>query len=140
MLPALAAQYTRLSESSGLRGGVLCAAGDVFCAGLDLADVMPKAIADGRGAYLEQGQCDPFALYGPPCSKPIVVAVHGRCYTAGLELVLAADMCVAAKGTVLGQQEVTRGIIPLGGATFRLPAAIGWHNAMRAILAGDTFT
>jgi enoyl-CoA hydratase len=131
--------YTTLSNSTRLRCGVVCGEGDVFCAGLDLADVIPASIAEGAASYLKPGQCDPFGIYGPPCAKPVITAVHGRCYTAGLELVLAADMCVAAKGTLFSQQETTRGIFPLGGATIRLPMAIGWGGAMHCILAGGGF-
>lgn len=132
--------YTTLSNSNRLRCGVVCGEGDVFCAGLDLADVMPASIAEGAASYLKPGQCDPFGMYGPPCAKPVITAVHGRCYTAGLELALAADMCVAAKGTLFSQQETTRGIFPLGGATIRLPMAIGWGAAMHCILAGGGFS
>ena len=139
-LRLLAAGYTTLSQSDRLRCGVVCGEGDVFCAGLDLADVIPASIAEGSGSYLKPGQCDPFRLYGPACAKPVITAVHGRCYTAGLELTLAADMCVAAKGTQFAQQETTRGIFPLGGATIRLPMAIGWGRAMQCILAGGGFS
>jgi enoyl-CoA hydratase len=138
-LRLLAEGYTKLSQSDRLRCGVVCGEGDVFCAGLDLADVIPALIAEGSGSYLKPGQCDKFRLYGPACSKPVIIAVHGHCYTAGLELTLAADMCVAAKGTLFAQQETTRGIFPLGGGTIRLPAAIGWGRAMHCILAGGGF-
>jgi enoyl-CoA hydratase len=139
-LRILAGAYTRLSNSKELRCGVVYGEGDVFCAGLDLADVIPASIEEGSNTYLKPGQCDPFRLYGPPCSKPVIMAVHGRCYTAGLELTLAADMCVAARDTQFGQQETTRGIFPLGGGTIRLPMAIGWGPAMRCILAGGQFS
>jgi enoyl-CoA hydratase/carnithine racemase len=139
-LRQLAQAYTALSQSDHLRCGLLCGEGDVFCAGLDLADVLPAAIQDGPGSYLQDGQCDPFRLWGPGCKKPIITAVHGRCYTAGLELVLAGDMCVAATGTQFAQLETKRGIFPFGGGTLRLPEAIGWGNAMRCILAGGTFS
>jgi enoyl-CoA hydratase len=139
-LRLLVEAYTRLSNSEALRCGVVCGEGDVFCAGLDLADVIPASIEEGANSYLKPGHCDPFRLYGPACSKPVITAVHGRCYTAGLELALAADMCVAATGTQFGQQETTRGIFPLGGATIRLPMAIGWGAAMRCILAGGQFS
>lgn len=138
-LRILADAYTRLSSTKELRCGLLHGEGDVFCAGLDLADVIPASIEEGSGSYLKPGQCDPFRLYGPACSKPVISVVHGRCYTAGLELTLAADMCVASSDTMFGQQETTRGIFPLGGATIRLPMAIGWGAAMRCILAGGQF-
>ena len=139
-LRQLAQAYTTLAAADHLRCGLLCGEGDVFCAGLDLADVLPAAVQDGPDAYLEDGQCDPFRLWGPACTKPVITAVHGRCYTAGLELVLASDMCVAAAGTQFAQLETRRGIFPFGGGTFRLPEAIGWGNAMRCILAGGTFS
>ncbi|MBC7725337.1 MAG: enoyl-CoA hydratase, partial [Burkholderiaceae bacterium] len=46
---------------------------------------------------------------------------------------------VAAESTTFGQIEVSRGILPFGGATIRLPRAVGWGNAMRWILTGDGF-
>ncbi len=140
MLSALSAAYTRLDQDAALRVGVLYGEGSVFTAGLDLASALPRMAAEGPSAYLADAHVDPFGLFAAPCTKPVIVAVHGRCYTAGLELTLAADMCIAAAGTVFGQMEVRRGIFPFGGATLRLPDAIGWHNAMRYMLAGDTFS
>lgn len=139
VLAGLAQAYTDLSSDNDLRCAVIFAHGKHFSTGLDLMHVMPRTVADGPAAYLGEGQCDPFGNFGPPASKPVICAVHGYCYTAGLELVLAADMCVAAEDTRFGQMEVSRGIFPFGGATFRLPRAVGWYNAMRYMLAGDTF-
>jgi enoyl-CoA hydratase/carnithine racemase len=59
--------------------------------------------------------------------------------TLGIELLLAADIRVAATGTRFAQLEVQRGIYPFGGATLRLPRAGGWGNAMRWLLTGDEF-
>ena len=42
-------------------------------------------------------------------------------------------------GFGFGQIEVSRGILPFGGATIRFPRAAGWSNAMRWILTGDEF-
>jgi enoyl-CoA hydratase/carnithine racemase len=72
-------------------------------------------------------------------TKPVVIAVHGICLTLGIELMLASDIAVAAESTTFGQIEVARGILPFGGATIRFPRAVGWGNAMRWILTGDTF-
>ena len=52
---------------------------------------------------------------------------------------LASDIVIAADSTVFGQIEVARGILPFGGATIRFPRAVGWGNAMRWVLTGDTF-
>jgi enoyl-CoA hydratase/carnithine racemase len=67
------------------------------------------------------------------------MAVQGICLTLGIELMLASDIVVAADSTTFAQIEVARGILPFGGATLRFPRAVGWGNAMRWILTGDTF-
>jgi enoyl-CoA hydratase len=54
-------------------------------------------------------------------------------------LILAADIAVADETTTFGQIEVSRGILPFGGATTRFSARVGWGNAMRWLLTGDTF-
>ena len=78
-------------------------------------------------------------MSGPRVRKPVVVAVQGTCLTLGIELILAADVAVAARSTTFAQIEVARGILPFGGATIRFPRAAGWGNAMRYILTGDPF-
>jgi len=73
-------------------------------------------------------------------SKPLIMAVQGRCYTLGTELSLAADIVVAAADTRFAQLEVKRGIFPFGGATIRMAKTAGWGNAMRYLLTGDEFS
>jgi enoyl-CoA hydratase/carnithine racemase len=74
-----------------------------------------------------------------PVSKPIVVGTKGTCFTLGIELMLAADVTIAADNTTFAQLEVQRGILPFGGATLRFATRCGWGNAMRWMLTGDTF-
>lgn len=144
MIRGLAAAYTRLADDDDLRCGVVYAEGPHFCGGLDLADMTPKmmngdSVGSVQSQFMDKGQCDPFRLAGRECEKPVIFAVQGRCYTAAVELILAADMCVATSDTIFGQMETSRGIFPLGGATARMPALFGWHNAMRYLVTGDTF-
>ena len=68
-----------------------------------------------------------------------MLAVQGTCLTLGVELALASDIVVAADSTRFGQIEVRRGILPFGGATTRFAARVGWGDAMRWMLTGDTF-
>ena len=138
LLRELAAAYTRLEQDDSLRVGLLYAEGEHFTGGLDLADVGPS-LASGTIEYRDPDQADPWGLAGPERVKPVVVAVHGICLTLGIELILAADVAVAADSATFAQIEVARGILPFGGATVRLPAAVGWGNAMRYQLTGDRF-
>lgn len=136
MLADLSRAYGLLESDDSLRAGVLFAHGDHFTAGLDLVDVGP-AIVNGEVPFTEDGR-DPWRLDGT-WTKPVVAAAHGWCMTLGIELLLAADIRVAASGTRFAQMEVRRGIYPFGGATIRLPQQMGWGNAMRWLLTGDEF-
>lgn len=136
MLADLSRAYALLESDETLRAGVLFAHGDHFTSGLDLVDVGP-AIAGGQVPFPDDGR-DPWRLDGT-WTKPIVAAAHGWCLTLGIELLLAADIRVAAAGTRFSQMEVLRGIYPFGGATIRLPRHTGWGNAMRWLLTGDEF-
>lgn len=137
MLRELGEAFTAYEAQPELRCAVLYANGDNFTAGLDLAEVGP-AVRDGE-ALFPLDSIDPLSLHDPKRTKPLVMAVQGWCLTIGIELLLAADIRLAAEGTRFGQIEINRGIFPFGGATVRLPKVAGWGNAMRWLLTGDRF-
>lgn len=139
MLNDLAMAYTKLEDTPELRCGVLYAVGEMFTAGLDLAAVAPVIEKKGALAYPENA-IDPFGVHtSRERTKPVVAAVHGKCLTLGIELLLACDIRIAADNASFAQIEVKRGIFPFGGATLRLPEVAGWGNAMRWLLTGDEF-
>ncbi len=136
MLADLSRAYALLESDETLRAAILFAHGDHFTSGLDLVDVGPN-IVNGEVPFPDDGR-DPWRLDGT-WTKPVVAAAHGWCLTLGIELLLAADIRIAAAGTRFAQMEVLRGIYPFGGATIRLPRQTGWGNAMRWLLTGDEF-
>jgi enoyl-CoA hydratase/carnithine racemase len=139
MLDELALAYARLEDSEDVRCGVLFAEGEMFTAGLDLAAIAPTIAISGALEYPENS-IDPLNLYGGRTrTKPLVAAVHGKCLTVGIELLLAADVRIASETTTFAQIEIKRGIFPFGGATLRFPEVSGWGNAMRWLLTGDEF-
>lgn len=136
MYHALARAYATLARDDELRAGVLFAHGEHFTAGLDLAEFSP-VFASGAWSVPDDG-IDPLGLGGGKrLEKPIVCALQGICFTIGIELMLATDIRVAARGVRFGQIEIKRGIYPVGGATTRMPREVGWGNAMRWLLTGD---
>ncbi len=137
MLSELSEAYTLLENNPELRCGLLYSTSENFTTGLDLADVTPH-IQSGEVLFPED-KIDPVRITGKELSKPLVVAVEGYCLTIGIELLLAADICIAASSTRFGQIEVQRGIFPFGGATIRMVQRAGWGNAMRHLLTGDQF-
>jgi enoyl-CoA hydratase len=136
MLGELSAAYGLLESDGDLRCGVLYAHGEHFTGGLDMVDVGPSVVS-GEIPYPEGGR-DPWRLDGS-WTKPIVAAAQGWVMTLGIELLLAADIRVAARDAWFSQFEVRRGIFPFGGATIRFPREAGWGNAMRWLLTGEEF-
>ena len=131
MLGDLAEAVTRLERDDELWCAVLTAEGPHFTAGLELSrfDITSELIGEDR--------VDPLDLREPRRTKPMVAAVHGICFTIGIELMLAADIVVAERGVRLAQLEVQRGLMAYGGATIRMVERAGWGNAMRWLLTGD---
>ena len=115
---------------------VIFAHGDHFTGGIDLAQFAPRFAAPGDPFQLAPGSIDPFGLRNR-LSKPLIIAVQGITFTIGIEMLLAADIRIAASNARFAQMEVARGLYPLGGATFRLVREAGWGNAMRYMLTGD---
>lgn len=140
MYRELGEAYSRLDDEAGLRVGVLHAFGDHFTAGLDLPTIAPLMRRGERAVPL--GCVEPTDLGTPGYrrrSKPMVAAVKGITYTLGIELMLAADIVVAADDCRFSQLEVKRGIMATGGATLRMAERAGLGNALLHLLTGDEF-
>ena len=140
MFRELGEAYTRLDDDSALRVGLLCAAGDHFTAGLDLPTIAPLMQRGEKAVPL--GLVDPLNLGMEGYrrrTKPMVVAVQGITYTLGIELMLAADIVVAADDCRFSQLEVQRGIMATGGATLRMAERAGMGNALLHLLTADVF-
>jgi enoyl-CoA hydratase len=134
----LAVAYTLLEKTPELRCGVLHAEGDHFTAGLDMPKIAP--LRQAGKPLIPPAEVDPFNLREPMRTKPMVVALKGICFTVAIELMLAADIAIAAENCRFSQLEVKRGIMPGCGATFRMADRAGWGNAMQILLTGDEFT
>jgi enoyl-CoA hydratase len=140
MFRELGEAYTRLDDDPALRVGVLHAFGKHFTAGLDLPSIAPLMRAGQKAVPM--GLVDPLDLGMEGYrrrTKPMVVAVKGITYTLGIELMLAADVVVAADDCRFSQLEVKRGIMATGGATLRMAERAGAGNALLHLLTGDEF-
>jgi enoyl-CoA hydratase len=69
--------------------------------------------------------------------KPTIAAISGYALGGGCELALCCDFRIAADNAVLGQPEITLGIIPGGGGTQRLPRLVGLGAATELIFTGE---
>jgi enoyl-CoA hydratase len=126
----LAAALDELDADPALGAGVLTGAGAGFSSGLDLKAYLAgeSADVDGRG----------FAgIVERSARKPLIAAVEGFAVAGGLEIALACDLIVAARGARLGIPEVQRALVAAAGALLRLPRRIPYHAAMELALTGE---
>lgn len=137
LLEELSGAFARAEADERVRATLLFAHGPVFTAGLDLMDVFPR-LQDAAALFGAAG-LDPWATHGPARTKPLVLAIHGKCLTLGIELALAADVTIASDDATFEQIEIDRGIFPFGGGTARWVQTVGWGNAMQYLLTGDAF-
>ena len=136
MLDELSQAFTEMENDPAIRCGVLCATGKNFSAGLELSKLTER-FAEGKSLF-PPDETDPVNLRKLR-SKPVVAAVRGICFTLGIELMLAADIVVAASDCRFAQLEVQRGIMATAGATIRMAERAGLGNALRFLLTGDEF-
>jgi enoyl-CoA hydratase len=126
----IAAALDELDADPGLSVGVLTGAGKGFCAGMDL-----KAFVAGERPHVEGRG---FAgITQRSAEKPLIAAIEGFAVAGGLEVALACDLLVAARGARLGVPEVKRSLVAAGGALLRLPRALPRNVANELALTGD---
>jgi len=132
----LARAYFDYDNDSSLRAAVLFGHGPSFSRGIDVYAYSELA-QSGRSFVLEDDMTDPLATAGRRLKKPLIVATHGDTWNMGHELHLVGDIRVTSRDAQFGQDEVSHGRFPGGGATVRFVREVGWANAMRYMLTGD---
>jgi 2-(1,2-epoxy-1,2-dihydrophenyl)acetyl-CoA isomerase len=137
MIVQLRAACERAEQDTAARAVVLRGAGPAFLAGGDVSffhanlSRMPELVRQG-GAELHHAI---LALRRAP--KPVLASVHGTVAGAGVSLMAAADLALAAEGTQFMLAYSRIGASPDGGATYFLPRLVGSRKALELMLLSD---
>ncbi|MFT3835750.1 MAG: enoyl-CoA hydratase/isomerase family protein [Myxococcaceae bacterium] len=132
MVQALHAQLDAWAQEDALKCVVLSGAGGkAFAAGADIADLRART---HREAFFGVNQSLFQKVEDFP--RPTIAAIDGFALGGGLELALACDMRVASKTAKVGLPEVTLGIYPAAGGTWRLPRIVGMGRAKELVFTG----
>jgi enoyl-CoA hydratase len=119
---------------------VITGAGDTsFSTGWDLRDAAELEELGDYDAFRRHLYDDP-----GPCGytrrvdvfKPVIAAVNGYAFAAGLETALLADIRIAAENAEFGALERRWNIVGGDGLTARLPLVVGFGRAMELIITG----
>ena len=138
LIAELTAAFTEVAARPDVRAVVLQGDGPSFCAGADIA-WMRKAGGYGRAENEEDaGRMARMLQAIDACPRPVVALAHGHAIGGGVGLVAAADIAIAAEGTVFSLAEVKLGILPAVISPFVL-RAIGARHARDLFLTGERF-
>lgn len=120
MLRAVVAAQAQMARRRELRALIVHGEGPSFCAGLDVKSVLAEPMRAAlmatqlytRSANLFQRWS--IGLRG--LAVPVIAAIHGNCFGAGLQLALGADIRIATPDAQLSIMESKWGLVPdMGG-------------------------
>lgn len=132
LLIELASALAAAEDDEEVRCAVITGNEKVFSAGADIKEML----ACGLEAI---DNCDRQSAWNTieNFRKPLIAAVTGIAFGGGHELVMLADIVIAADNARFAQPEINIGILPGDGATQRLPRVVGKSMAMRLVLTGE---
>ncbi len=145
MMQTLIDEIDAAGRDESVRAIVISGDGEHFCSG---ADIVTKntATKDGTAAPRPRvgsiqrrlpAQANRLIPLVVNTQTPIVVRAHGWTAGIGLNLAVAADVCVAADDTRFWAPFVGKGFTPDSGATWLLPRRIGEVRARRMLMLGE---
>jgi 2-(1,2-epoxy-1,2-dihydrophenyl)acetyl-CoA isomerase len=133
----LHAALDEIAEDDEIRCIVVRGEGRGFSAGADLAQIVSEADGDpDLGEYLRETYSR-LVKRMVGMEKPLIAALHGPVYGAGVGLALACDLRIAAENTKFSVAFIKIGLMPDAGVTFLLPRVVGLGRAMEMSMLGD---
>lgn len=115
---------------------VLTGAGGAFCAGADIGTEDSRSSLDGSSV----DGANRLVRAVVALDRPVVAVVPGVAAGVGCSLALAADVAVAAESASFLLAFARVGLMPDGGATATVAAAVGRARAMRMALLAEPLT
>jgi methylglutaconyl-CoA hydratase len=117
---------------------VLSGDGPSFCAGADVSWMRQAGTYTREENERDAERMARMLRAIDACPRPVVALAHGAAIGGGVGLVAAADVAIAAEGTVFSLAEVKLGILPAVISPYVL-RAIGARNARNLFLTGERF-
>jgi enoyl-CoA hydratase/carnithine racemase len=117
MMAAIDEAIAWLGERDDLRCVVLAGEGRSFCVGIDLAVLSSGGIgALGPRTHGAANRVQHCATGWRALPVPVIAAISGHCFGAGMQIALGADLRIAAPEARLSVMEMKHGLVPdMGG-------------------------
>ena len=125
---------TRADDDPEVRAVVLTGAGKMFCAGGDLG-AFAEAGGSARNLLLQMAGDLHLGLSRlGRCKAPVIGAINGTAAGAGLSLVMACDLAIAAESAQFTMAYTKAGLSPDGSSTYYMPRKIGDRRTRELML------
>ena len=113
LIDLLAASVQRAASDPAVRCVIVTAAGTVFCAGMDLAELQESLVAPKEATPIWDDALRLAKLYDQiyTLPKPTIAAVQGSAVAGGAGLVTVCDLALAVPEAKFGYPEVRRGLV-----------------------------
>jgi enoyl-CoA hydratase len=123
-------------QDNGVSVVVLAGSGKSFCAGVDLkfASEELKTLQDQQDFFRLGNKMALEKMEG--LSKPVIAVIQGYCLAGGFEMMMAADLVIAAEDARIGDQHINFGLFGGGGCVYRLALLAGMRKAKEIVLMG----
>lgn len=145
MIEAIVAAGQELATRRDIRAVVLTGTGDAFCAGLDLAAMPQLAQIAMSGDGIEartHGTSNLFqavAMVWAELPQPVIAAIHGYALGGGFQLMLGADIRIAAPDTRFSIMEGRWGLVPDMGGMALMPRLARTDIIRKLTYTAETF-
>ncbi len=142
LLRELVATANTIKKDKSIRCVILTGEAQVFSAGIDLADLNnPKNRAYAAWELLRPGQSlfQKAFLIWQELPVPVIAALEGYCFGAGMQLALAADIRIAHPQTQMSIMESRWGLVPDMGLSRSLKGLISLDLAKELTLTARIF-
>jgi enoyl-CoA hydratase/carnithine racemase len=125
--------FSAIGRDREIHAVILAAAGNVFCSGHDLSEMVGKTINDYRHIY---DTCTDLMTKIQSIPQPVIAEVQGIATAAGCQLVATCDLAVAAEKAVFGTPGVKLGLF-CTTPMVALSRAVGRKRALQMLLTGE---
>ena len=131
-----------LGANGDVRVVVIAGRGRAFTAGIDLKGFAPMLggatpdVATRQELYRNIKRMQHTFTSLARCAKPVIAAVHGYCLGAGVDMITACDIRLAAADAVFSVREARLGFVADVGTAQRLPKVVNASAAAELMFTG----
>jgi len=145
MLGAIAEIIEQLKEARETRAVVLSGDGEAFCAGLDFfsfASMLqnPESLDFMTRTHGDANLFQQVSVGWRDLPIPVITALHGVAFGGGFQIMLGADIRVAAPDTRFSVMEAKWGLVPDMGGMFLMPQVARQDVIRRLTYTAEVFT